>query len=69
MLSQYVIDTTLLFACIFAILHVTFSLRVGIYRGMNKISMGDCGDKELLNRVRGHGNFVENAPLFFHYAI
>ena len=57
------IDTTLIFAAIFGILHVVFSLRVGAYRFSSKISLGDGGDKELRNRTRAHGNFIENAPM------
>ena len=57
------IETTLLFAAIFGVLHVFFTLRVGGYRLKSKISLGDGGDKELLNRIRGHGNFIENVPI------
>ena len=57
------IDTTLIFAAIFGILHVVFSLRVGASRFSSKISLGDGGDKELRNRTRAHGNFIENAPM------
>ncbi|MGC6511142.1 MAG: MAPEG family protein [Parvibaculales bacterium] len=57
------IETTLMFAAIFGILHVVFTLRVGRYRFKNKISLGDGGDKELRNRIRGHGNFIETVPI------
>ena len=57
------IETTLIFAAIFGILHVVFTLRVGAYRFSSKISLGDGGDKELRNRTRAHGNFIENAPM------
>ena len=57
------IQTTLLFAAIFGILHVFFTLRVGGYRFRSGISLGDGGDKELLNRIRAHGNFTENVPI------
>lgn len=57
------IETTLIFAAIFGILHVVFTLRVGAYRFSSKISLGDGGDKELRNRIRAHGNFIENAPM------
>jgi uncharacterized membrane protein YecN with MAPEG domain len=57
------IQTTLLFAATFAVLHVIFTLRVGAYRFKNKISLGDGEDKELRNRIRAHGNFTENVPL------
>jgi uncharacterized membrane protein YecN with MAPEG domain len=44
-------------------LHVIFTLRVGNYRFKSKISLGDGGDRELRNRVRAHGNFIENVPI------
>ena len=57
------ISITLLLAAIFGLLHVIFTLRVGGYRFRNKISLGDGGDHELRNRVRAHGNFIENVPI------
>ena len=57
------IHVTLLFAAIFGILHVIFTLRVGGYRFRSGISLGDGDDKELLNRIRAHGNFTENVPI------
>ncbi len=57
------IDTTLLFAAIFGVLHVIFTLRVGNYRFKSKINFGDEGNKELRNRIRAHGNFTENVPI------
>ena len=57
------IETTLLFAAIFGVLHVVFTLRVGVYRFLSKISLGDGDDKELSNRIRAHGNFIENVPI------
>ena len=57
------IHVTLLFAAIFGVLHVIFTLRVGGYRFRSGISLGDGGDKELLNRIRAHGNFTENVPI------
>ena len=57
------IDTTLTFAAIFGMLHVIFTLRVGNYRRTSKINFGEGGDTELRNRMRGHGNFIENVPI------
>jgi len=57
------IDVTLLFSGLFAILHVVFTLRVGLYRRAAQISLGHGDDKQLEKRVRGHGNFTENVPL------
>lgn len=57
------IDTTLVFAALFGVLHVIFTLRVGGYRFRSGISLGDGDDKELRNRIRAHGNFTENVPI------
>ena len=57
------ISITLVFAAIFGFLHVIFTLRVGNYRFKSKISLGDDGDRELLKRIRAHGNFTENVPI------
>ena len=57
------IQATLFFASLFGILHVIFTLRVGAYRLKNKINLGDGDDKELRNRIRAHGNFIENVPI------
>ena len=57
------ISITLVLAATFGLLHVIFTLRVGGYRFRNKISLGDGGDHELRNRVRAHGNFIENVPI------
>ena len=63
MIESLSIYTTLFFAAIFGVLHVFFTLRVGGYRMRRKISMGDGGDIELRNRIRAHGNFIENVPI------
>ena len=57
------IQTTLMFAAIFGVLHVIFTLRGGAYRFKSGISLGDGEDKELRNRIRAHGNFIENVPI------
>ena len=57
------ISITLVLTAIFGLLHVIFTLRVGNYRFKSKISLGDGGDHELRNRVRAHGNFIENVPI------
>jgi len=57
------LETTLLFAAIFGVLHVIFTLRVGAYWLSSKISLGGGGDKVLLKRVRAHANFVETVPM------
>ena len=56
-------EITFLFAAVFGVLHVVFTLRVGGRRLQQGVSFGDGGDEELLKRMRGHGNFTENVPL------
>jgi uncharacterized membrane protein YecN with MAPEG domain len=57
------ISISIALAAVFGLLHVIFTLRVGNYRFKSKISLGDGGDHELRNRVRAHGNFIENVPI------
>ena len=57
------IEITVLFAAIFGVIQVILTLRVGMYRMSNHINVGDGGDKELLKRIRGHGNFIETVPM------
>ena len=47
-----------------AILHVWLSLRVSRLRRPLKVGIGDGGNEVLLRRIRAHGNFAENVPLF-----
>ncbi len=44
---------------------ISFALAsgAGFYRGKTGISIGDGGDKQLLLRMRRHGNFTEFTPL------
>lgn len=39
-------------------------IAVGNKRRAASISLGDGGDSDLLMRMRRHGNFIENAPMF-----
>ena len=54
---------TLLYASLLAFWFVILSVRVIRYRGTASISLGDGGNPELQRRIRGHGNFVDYAPL------
>ena len=54
---------TLLYAGLCALLVVFLAARVARWRYAHKIGLGDGGDKELLKRVRAHGNAVEYLPL------
>ena len=57
------ISISLALAAVFGLLHVIFTLRVGNYRFKSRISLGDGGDPEMRNRIRAHGNFIENVPI------
>lgn len=45
------------------ILAIVLGMRVGLYRGKTKVSIGDDGNQELALRVRHHGNLLETAAL------
>jgi uncharacterized membrane protein YecN with MAPEG domain len=59
-----VLPITLTIAGAAAILHVWLSLRVSSLRRPLKIGVGDGGNEVLLRRMRAHGNFSENTPVF-----
>jgi len=59
-----ILQITLTIAGAAAILHIWLSLRVSRLRRPLKIGVGDGGNEVLLRRMRAHGNFAENAPLF-----
>ena len=54
---------TLLYAGLCTILVVLLASRVAYWRFKHKIGIGDGGDRELLKRMRAHGNAIENMPL------
>ena len=59
-----ILPITLTIAGAAAILHVWLSLRVSALRRPLKIGVGDGGNEVLLRRMRAHGNFAENMPIF-----
>lgn len=59
-----ILPITLTFAGAAAILHVWLSLRVSRLRRPLKIGVGDGGNETLARRMRAHGNYAENMPLF-----
>jgi uncharacterized membrane protein YecN with MAPEG domain len=59
-----ILPITLTIAGAAAILHVWLSLRVSRLRRPLKIGVGDGGNEMLLRRMRAHGNFAENVPIF-----
>ena len=52
-----------IYAGVLALLLVVLSARVVMRRRGARISMGDGGDKELIKRIRVHGNCAEYVPL------
>lgn len=55
---------TLTAASALALLHIWLSLRTSMVRLKAKIPLGDGGNPVMLQRMRAHANFVENAPFF-----
>jgi uncharacterized membrane protein YecN with MAPEG domain len=47
-----------------ALLHIWLSMRISRLRRPLKIGVGDGGNDGLLRRIRAHGNFAENVPIF-----
>ncbi len=58
------LPVTLTIAGASALIHIWLSVRVSQYRRLHKISVGDGGHPAVLARMRAHGNFAENTPLF-----
>ncbi len=54
---------TSFYAALTALIFLTLSLRVILYRRANIISLGDNGDKNLLKRMRAQANCAEYAPI------
>ncbi|HYJ31463.1 MAG TPA: MAPEG family protein [Allosphingosinicella sp.] len=59
-----ILPITLTIAAAAALLHVWLSLRVSHVRRLHHISIGDEGNKTVATRMRAHGNFAENTPIF-----
>ena len=53
---------TALYAAPLALLMVALSIHVTMLRAKTKISPLDGGNHQLTERIRRHGNFVENVP-------
>lgn len=54
---------TLLFAGLCALLQTALTALVIRQRTQARVSLLDGGNKQLLHRIRAHGNFVETAPM------
>ena len=57
------LTVTALYAGILALLLVSLSARVILYRRANRVGLGDAGDRVLLRRVRAQANCAEYAPI------
>jgi uncharacterized protein len=54
---------TALYAAPLALLMTAMSIHVTMLRAKTKISLLDGGNHQLTERIRRHGNFVENVPM------
>jgi uncharacterized membrane protein YecN with MAPEG domain len=61
---MFILPITLTIAGAAAILHIWLAARVSRLRRQFKIGLGDDGNEALLRRVRAHGNYAENMPIF-----
>jgi uncharacterized membrane protein YecN with MAPEG domain len=59
-----ILPITLTLAGAATLLHIWLAARVSRVRRQFKIGLGDGGNEGLLRRVRAHGNYIENMPLF-----
>lgn len=59
-----ILPISLTIAAAAAVLHVWLSIRVSRLRRLHGISIGDEGNKAVATRMRAHGNFAENTPVF-----
>ena len=57
-----ILPTTLCAAAAAALINIWLSIRCGMVRTSEKISIGDGGNEKLIARMRAHSNFVENTP-------
>ncbi|WP_417845149.1 MAPEG family protein [Thalassospira sp.] len=60
---MHFIPATAFLTAIFALMLTILSLFVSFRRRDLKVGLGDANDATLRQRIRAHGNFVENAPL------
>ena len=59
-----ILPITLTIAGAAALLHIWLSLRVSRLRRPLQIGVGDGGNETLARRMRAHGNYSENMPIF-----
>jgi len=54
---------TPVYAALLALFFVFLSMRVAMQRRQAKVALGDGGNRQLLRRMRTHGNFAEYVPI------
>ena len=59
-----ILPITLTIAAAAALLHIWLSVRVSQLRRLHRVSIGDEGNRAVATRMRAHGNFAENTPIF-----
>ena len=59
-----ILPITLTIAAAAALLHIWLSLRVSHLRRRHRVLIGDEGNRAVTARMRAHGNFAENTPIF-----
>lgn len=59
-----ILPITLTIAAAAALIHIWLSVRVSHLRRLHHVSIGDEGNRAVATRMRAHGNFAENVPIF-----
>lgn len=62
-MTRMILPITLAAAAAAAILNTWLSIRIGMIRHAQNISIGDGGCEELVRRMRAQANFIENTPV------
>lgn len=57
------LDATSLYAGLLTLIFLALTFRIISFRRVNKVSLGDGDSKDLRQRTRAHGNFIEHTPL------
>jgi len=57
------LSVTPIYVALLGLIMVPITARVGFYRVINKVDIGDGGDATLLRLIRSQANFVETVPL------
>ena len=57
------LNVTPIYIALLGLLFIPFTMRVGLYRVKNNITIGTGEDPELVRLIRGQGNFIETVPI------